>query len=105
LGLAMKNYFLAVLIPLMLMLATNGFADDGGQEIAIKLREAGDIVPLAKIIADTQSAYGGEVLEVDLELVDGNYVYELEMLNKGGVVWAYLYDAKSGRLVSRKKEK
>lgn len=75
-------------------------ADDHGR--ARQLREAGEILPLQQIL--TRLAPEERVLEVELEREHGGYVYELEVLDREGRVWEYLFDAASGELLNKQRE-
>jgi len=77
------------------------FADSDHNE-ARKLKEAGEILPLEVIIADARKQHPGHILEIELELEDGRYVYELEMLDDSGIIWELNYDAQSGKLIKKK---
>jgi uncharacterized membrane protein YkoI len=55
-------------------------------ERARQLRLQGRILPLELILRRVESLYPGRVLEVEIEEHEGQYVYEIEMLNAGGSV-------------------
>jgi uncharacterized membrane protein YkoI len=74
-------------------------ADDVGPEVAKRLLSEGRIKPLSEIISGVQAKVPGEVLEVQLELDDGNYVYELKLLRPNGKVQEVEADAASGDIL------
>ncbi len=74
-------------------------ADDVGPEVAKRLLSEGRIKPLSEIISGVQAKVPGEVLEVQLELDDGNYVYELKLLRPNGKVQEVEADAASGNIL------
>jgi uncharacterized membrane protein YkoI len=74
-------------------------ADDVGPEVAKRLLSEGRIKPLSEIISGVQAKVPGEVLEVQLELDDGIYVYELKLLRPNGKVQEVEADAASGNIL------
>lgn len=68
---------------------------------AARLLEEGRILPLAAILEAARGHRPGHVLEVELEARedDGRYVYEVELLDAGGIVWELYLDAATGRLL------
>lgn len=69
------------------------------QDLAKRLSDAGEILPLETIVKHARLAKPGELLETDLEREQGRYVYEIEMLDKAGQVWELKLDAATGRLL------
>ena len=85
---------------LLVMLAAAGVrADDIGPEMARKLLSEGRIRPLAEILEVVKAAVPGETVEVELELDDGIYVYEVKQLNSEGRVKEIKTDAATGKIV------
>ena len=73
-----------------------------------RLRSAGKILSLETIIAQHRRQHqDGQLLEAELELEKGRYLYELEFLGDDGVVREFEYDARTGELwhVEREEEK
>lgn len=81
------------------------YANDNDQELARQLTRSGAIVPLEDVIASTVKEFGGNLLEASLENRGGQYVYELQMLMSDGVVWEYTYDAKTAKLIKKRRER
>ncbi|MGK7345457.1 MAG: PepSY domain-containing protein [Candidatus Nitrospinota bacterium M3_3B_026] len=71
---------------------------------AKSLYERGDILPLEKIIEKAAGKRPGRVLEAELEMEDGIYIYEIELLDENGVVWELRYDARTGEPVDEKRD-
>ena len=72
-----------------------------------RLRSAGKILSLETIIAQHRRRHqDGQLLEAELELEKGRYLYELKFLGDDGVVREFEYDARTGELwhVERKEE-
>lgn len=82
-----------------------GFAlADEDHERARALVQAGEILPLAQILENARARHPGRVLEAELEREGGAYVYEVELVDAGGVVWELAFDARTGELLERKRE-
>jgi uncharacterized membrane protein YkoI len=89
-----------LIAALLVMLAACGVrADDIGPEMARKLLSEGRIRPLAEILDVVKAAVPGETVEVELELDDGIYVYEVKQLNSEGRVKEIKTDAATGKIV------
>jgi len=77
------------------------FADEDHMA-ARKLRESGKILSLESIAGRARNHKAGEILETELELEHGRYVYEVEILDTAGKVWELKLDAGSGDLITMK---
>lgn len=74
-------------------------ADDVDQATARKLRSSGQILPLEKIHTKAKTIKTGKILETELETKNGQYIYEIELLDDKGIVWEIKLDAKTGQLI------
>ena len=75
-------------------------ARDLSHEEALRLRQAGTILPFEQILARALKAYpGAQLLESELEREDGLYVYELEILTPAGVVHEIEINASNGQFI------
>jgi uncharacterized membrane protein YkoI len=72
---------------------------DSDHEIARRLRESGEILPLEKIVERARAVKPGEIIETEFERKLGRYVYEVEILDSAGQVWEVELDAKTGELL------
>lgn len=64
-----------------------------------RLHSAEKILSLETIIANHRGQYrDGQLLEAELELEKGRYVYDLKFLGNDGVVREFEYDAYTGEL-------
>ena len=77
---------------------------ESDHERALALREAGEIVPFGLILARTMDHHPGRVLRVKFEDEDARYLYEVEVLDGDGVVWALFFDARTGELIEKVEE-
>lgn len=64
--------------------------------------EAGEIKPLAEIIAAIETRYSGRVIESELERERGIWVYEIKLLGPSGAVARIHVDAASGVVTATK---
>lgn len=99
----------AALVAPILAIATPASADDDHERARAALR-AGRVLPLEAIVARASSAFGGTVLDVEIEDDDHGYgrragrpdriVYEVKMLVPGGRLLKLIYDAETGDLLA-----
>jgi hypothetical protein len=71
-------------------------------ETARRLREIGEILPLATIIEKARQYKPGDVIEIELEREDWGYKYELDILDGSGRVWELEFNATTGELIKMK---
>jgi uncharacterized membrane protein YkoI len=90
---------LAVALTLLCISAISFVNADESQLTARKLSEAGLILPLEKISKAAKSIKAGQILEAELELEKGVYIYEIEILDNNSQVWELNLDAKTGKLI------
>jgi uncharacterized membrane protein YkoI len=85
------------------LLLIMSYADD--HDVAKRLKDTGDIVPLATILKTVSTTHPGRVLEVQLQHQHGRPVYHVELVDAHGVVWYLQFDATQGALLHKDKEK
>lgn len=61
--------------------------------------QAGEILPLQKVLERVQRKHPGDVLEVELEREDGRWVYELKLLQRGGTLVRLDVDAATAEVL------
>lgn len=88
---------------MMIVMSQTAMADSDHNE-ALRLREAGDILPLETILEKLRPQYDGKILEVELERESGRVVYEVEILAADGVVHELYIDARTGRVLRSKQD-
>lgn len=77
--------------------------DDDDYGRARTLQESGKILPLEKIIATTQKLYPqSKVLEIEFKDRKQVYIYEIELVDKAGVVKELYINAATGELLKEK---
>ena len=89
-------------LSLMVVVFSNSFADDHDE--AYELLRSGEILPLEKILEISREQVQGRVLEVELEQEDELLIYELEVLDKQGIVWEIKVDAVTGVIIEREQD-
>lgn len=75
-----------------------------GHQKAKQLKDAGEILPLETVISSATSQKPGRVIEAELKKSRSGYVYEVELVDKSGVVWELVFNARTGELVSSETE-
>jgi uncharacterized membrane protein YkoI len=90
---------LVAALTLLCLSAISFVNADESQLTARKLSEAGLILPLEKINKAAKNIKAGEILETELELKKGIYIYEIEILDNKSQVWELNLDAKTGKLI------
>ena len=85
---AIRTDLTAAMLLLLAVTAAARADEDNDHERVRAAREAGRILPLARLLARVQAEHpGGEVLEVELEEEEkehGRLVYEIKLLRPGG---------------------
>jgi uncharacterized membrane protein YkoI len=61
--------------------------------------EAGEIRPLAELLAEVERRYRGRVIEADLDRDDGQWLYEFKILPPNGRMFVVEVDAATGALL------
>lgn len=99
-----KRILTGAIITFLMTGAGSAFAEETYQR-AKRLKDAGEILPLEKILEKAKRRYPGRVLETEFEESKGRYIYELEILDKEGVVREIKFDARTGDLLKMEKKR
>ncbi|SOD92418.1 PepSY domain-containing protein [Caenispirillum bisanense] len=75
---------------------------DHDHDRARRALQAGDVLPLADLLARTGVEDDGRLLEVELENEHGRLIYELKILTPEGRVIEQVFDAGTGALLETK---
>jgi len=78
--------------------------DENDHEDALKLNEAGKIVTLESILDQLHQRSSGRLLQVELHQQHGVPIYEVEVVDKDGLVWAYRFNATNGQFIDVTKD-
>jgi len=68
-------------------------------DLARQALEAGEILPLSTVMARVERDYPGQILEVELERKDGQWIYEIKMIRQGGGMAKLKLDARNASLL------
>ncbi len=89
-----------LLLATLLGVAAPATADSKrDHERARNALEAGEIQPLALLLARVEQRYVGRVIETELERDDGRWVYRFKLLPPSGAVYRITVDAATGEVV------
>ncbi len=78
---------------------------DDDHERARELLLSGKIVPVETLLQQVwQNVPRGRLLELEFEKKKGRYVYEVVVVDAGGTVWEFYFDAQSGELIKKELE-
>lgn len=95
---------LQTLFVFMLIYCCGTAVADSDHLKAKALVEAGSILPLEQILKQVATDHPGHILEVEFEQEHGQYVYEVELVDKKGLVWELEYNAENGELIEKELE-
>ncbi len=94
---------LMILLPLLPLLAPYpAHTSDRDHDRARAALAAGEIRPLAELLAEVERRYVGRVIETELDRDDGRWVYEFKLLPPTGRVYELRLDAATGALLRSK---
>ncbi|MBU3736377.1 MAG: peptidase M4 [Methylobacterium sp.] len=101
-----QRFILAIVTMAALGAAILSVPVRAGEDTAAirKLQASGKILSLEKISAAAKAIKPGDILETELESKQGNYVYEVEILDAAGQVWELKLDAATGKLIKMESE-
>lgn len=74
------------------------------QDDARRLFLSGDIISLEQVIELLSREQAGKIIDAELEEKSQGLIYEVEVLDKGGVVWEYRIDARTGKILQRERD-
>lgn len=75
----------------------------GDHEQARAAVQAGQVMPLPRLLAQLQQTHPGQVLELELERDDGRWIYEVKLLQPDGQLLKLELDAGSGQVLTLKR--
>jgi uncharacterized membrane protein YkoI len=89
-----------LLLPMLTLAIPDALADGRrDHERARAALAAGEIRPLAELLAEVERRYVGRVVETELEREGGRWVYEFKLLPPSGRVVELRLDAAAGALL------
>ncbi|HLU77702.1 MAG TPA: PepSY domain-containing protein [Burkholderiales bacterium] len=93
---------LAWIVTLLLAVSAAQADDARDHDRAREALEAGEVMPLPRILDRVERDYPGRVLEVELERDDGRWLYEIKLLQPDGRVLKLDVDAADARVLKVK---
>ncbi len=98
--------FVRLLCAAVLLMASGQGHTDSDHDRARQALEAGEVLPLHKILERVHKEVPGEVLDVELDRDNDHgevrWTYKIKVLRQGGERVKLKIDARTGRLISRK---
>lgn len=94
--------FLALAAGMISFAANQADDNDAGQ--AMHWVSEGKIMPLEKILELNKGVIQGRILDLELENKRGRIVYEIEWLDKDGIIHEAYVDPHSGKLLAEEIE-
>ena len=79
-------------------------AGDIDQDDAIRMKQAGEILPLETILNKARQYHNGKVIGVELERENTTLIYEIKVLDDDGILWEMKINAKDGKLLEEEKD-
>ena len=70
-----------------------------------ELEKAENLLPLEEVMDKAKALRAGQLIEAELKAVNGQDIYEIEILDEDGKVWEMNFDAKTGVLITQGEEK
>ena len=64
--------------------------------------QAGEVMPLAKVLEHLAATHPGQVLEVELERDEGRWLYEVRLLHRDGRLMKLKLDARTAKVLSER---
>ena len=101
----MKHVTPFLLFALALVLAAAPANADSDQDRARAAVQAGQVLSLKTILERLEREHPGQVLEVELEQEDRQWVYEVKLLQAGGRLVKLELDASTGELIKRRERR
>ena len=96
---SMIRLMLLFLLSFSILAAPAATQERRDHERARAALEAGEIRPLAELLAEVERRYQGRVIEADLERDDGYWLYEFKILPSNGRMFVVEIDAATGALL------
>ena len=90
------------LAALLALPSVSVLAHTSDHEIARQALEAGEILPLKRVLDRVEREHPGEPLEIELEHEEGQWVYEIKLLRQDGSIQKLILDARNGTLLHTK---
>ncbi|EHK63516.1 PepSY domain-containing protein [Achromobacter arsenitoxydans] len=80
----------------------SGAAGESDHERARQALEAGKVLPLGAVLDIVEREFPGQVVKVEFEEEDDEFIYEIRVLQSGGGILKLEIDARDGTVISAK---
>lgn len=80
----------------------SGLAGESDHERARQALEAGKVLPLGAVLDIVERDFPGQVVKVEFEEDDDEFIYEIRVLQSGGGILKLKIDARDGTLLAVK---
>ena len=97
-----KRWLFLVAVLLAIGGSPVGRVDDGDHDRARQAMEAGEVLPLPKILQAVERDHPGRVLGVELERHRQRWIYEIKMLRNDGRLLKLKVDAREATILAVK---
>lgn len=95
----------ALATGLLLLALGTGLADSKrDHEAARQALEAGQILPLRKVLDLVEQGHPGQIMEIELETMKDGWVYEVKLLRPDGALVKLKLDARDGQVLKIKQK-
>jgi len=106
---ANSKFKFLLLAPLLVLLttlaATPVLADKRDHDLARQALQSGAVLPLRAILDIVDKRYPGKIMEVEFEHDDGQFIYEIKVLQSGSRLIKLKLDARNGNIIKTKHKK
>lgn len=89
---------------ILFCMASPAWADGNDHDRARRALEAGEILPLARILQAAEAARPGRVIEIELDRDGGRWIYELELVSPQDRLYEMEIDAATGAILEIERE-
>jgi len=91
-----------ILLSCATLLGPPASADERDHDRAREALQEGKVLPLRSVLDIVERSYPGQVVKVEFEEDDGEYLYEIRLLQDGGNLLKLKIDARDGRVLGVK---
>jgi len=89
----------SVLATGLAAVTASAYADEDYHEMARRLQESGQVMPLTQVLEQVQASHPGRLLEAGLDDDDGQIRYEIKLLGPDGKVSELKVNAANGEVI------
>lgn len=94
---------LAMLLLLLIGMAPTQARSRDDHERARIAVQAGEVIPLEQVLARIAKEHPGQILKIELEREDGDWLYEVKLLQTDGQLVQLLLDARTAQVLRQRR--